>query len=860
MTTYNTQNPIGSTDPRDLYDNAENLDELVNSQNKTEHNDRMGVQRKTWYGMEEEFDGDQARRENEHDAAQTYRANAFQASQDDREVEFNAAQDDREGVFNAYLVSAGYQFAGDYAAGIEITEYNQIVRDSSGEFWRLSGATPLPYTTDGSGLPEGGNFVAIGDAALRQELALPVSGGNGALHVSGAVIYVDSIADRDALPSGALVDGQVVHVRGAGEFSWDAAEQVWCYTDATKAEKMVGYHAKPIIRGLSSVGANYVIGSVGDDLYASSSSTIYVSRDVGQSWSVAHDFSVYGSLGGNASLWSTNDGEVIVCTGARLFKSAGWSADPQSATFTQVLGVADMAKDSFIRGWGISVVDNYVYVSEYGQPKPTGFFGYVSTDNGASFTQAFDLRDVVANSTNNAHNHGCCIDPYNNYRLWQITADSGNRGIHWSDDLGATWSTIPEVNLPVDGGSTPRQVQPTSIIATENGLVLASDSRPNGIWFIPRDDRYDSDPHLEVLYTLRTGTNSLTHIGSKQIVVGNVVYTEFAVSTGIPSFVTATDHTTGEVWRVWDGWPVGSKVPQVEPNPLGTHNIFYVQDSLVVLTGGGELQVCPVYAASVPRDNSREMYDTGNVIGGYANPSQDSVAVGMLSSAGGLEAAALGSGTDASGSRSVALGAGSIATASEAVAIGDRAKSSGLRAVAHGMLASASDNDSLAIGYQASSTAAACVAIGQGALGRAAGGVAIGQNADSSSGAFGVAIGADTNSSNRGVAIGNLANGGGKIQPVVIGYNASTNQNYGIAIGASAKALHTNSIALGREVETTEFGQIKLPGSHVELGNTTYPSTPPAGNARLFVWSNGGVQTLSIHFANGSVKEIATDV
>lgn len=54
MTTYNTRNPIGSTDPRDLYDNSQNLDELINARDKTVSPDRFGVKRKTWHGIEQE--------------------------------------------------------------------------------------------------------------------------------------------------------------------------------------------------------------------------------------------------------------------------------------------------------------------------------------------------------------------------------------------------------------------------------------------------------------------------------------------------------------------------------------------------------------------------------------------------------------------------------------------------------------------------------------------------------------------------------------------------------------------------------------------------------------------------------------
>ena len=125
MVTYNTQNPIGSADPRDLYDNAQVIDDYANSGDATT-TDRLGVERATIAGI---------------DAA----------------------------ARNA-IANAGYEFVGDYAAGIELTAYNQVVRDTSGEFWRVSGSTALPYTTTGTGMSEGGAFVTVGDAALRQEV------------------------------------------------------------------------------------------------------------------------------------------------------------------------------------------------------------------------------------------------------------------------------------------------------------------------------------------------------------------------------------------------------------------------------------------------------------------------------------------------------------------------------------------------------------------------------------------------------------------------------------------------------------------------------------------------------------------
>lgn len=131
-----------------------------------------------------------------------------------------------QGRIESVIQSSGYQFVGDYEAGIELTEYNQVIRDANGEFWRVSGSQSLPYTTTGAGLPEGGDFVTVGDAALRQELDGDVANGQGALLVRGAVIYVDTIADLQTLPTSELVDGQRVATPQGG-YVWSAANQKW---------------------------------------------------------------------------------------------------------------------------------------------------------------------------------------------------------------------------------------------------------------------------------------------------------------------------------------------------------------------------------------------------------------------------------------------------------------------------------------------------------------------------------------------------------------------------------------------------------------------------------------------------------
>ncbi|MDW5499854.1 hypothetical protein R6Y99_08645 [Pseudomonas lundensis] len=51
MTTYNTGNPLGSTDPRDLFDNAQNYDGAING-TAEKWTDRLGRERLTWDGMQ----------------------------------------------------------------------------------------------------------------------------------------------------------------------------------------------------------------------------------------------------------------------------------------------------------------------------------------------------------------------------------------------------------------------------------------------------------------------------------------------------------------------------------------------------------------------------------------------------------------------------------------------------------------------------------------------------------------------------------------------------------------------------------------------------------------------------------------
>lgn len=182
---FNTGNALGSTDPRDLSDNAENLDRFANGTDPA-YNDRLSKSRKSLAGMESDFASDQA---------------------------------SRATTFANFLASSGYVGTGtggaieDYAGGIEITEYNQIIRES-GEFYRAKASLSLPYTTTGTWI--GGDetrFVAVGDAALRQEI------GSG-------IFRADSLANLES--TNGRFDGDAARlVSGTGrdgDFRWNASD------------------------------------------------------------------------------------------------------------------------------------------------------------------------------------------------------------------------------------------------------------------------------------------------------------------------------------------------------------------------------------------------------------------------------------------------------------------------------------------------------------------------------------------------------------------------------------------------------------------------------------------------------------
>lgn len=140
---YNTGNPLGSKDPRDLYDNTTNFDKYSVGADPMYPN-RFGVMKLSIEGQQQ----------------------AFQSAQDGR-----AAQ------FEAVLAGIGFVWVGDYGTGVTF-ETRQQYTVRGGLAYTVANDTTLPFTLTGTWATDQPKLKLISsDQILRNDLA----NGNGSL-------------------------------------------------------------------------------------------------------------------------------------------------------------------------------------------------------------------------------------------------------------------------------------------------------------------------------------------------------------------------------------------------------------------------------------------------------------------------------------------------------------------------------------------------------------------------------------------------------------------------------------------------------------------------------------------------------
>ncbi|MCQ0659363.1 hypothetical protein [Klebsiella pneumoniae] len=207
MSTYKTKNPLGSAAVKDLYDNAENVDKFVNDRTKEELEDRLGVLRKTWHGMEMIFS---------------------------RFIDYITGRGEQA------VAAIGWQELGNWAVGLAVDNRQQIVY-YNGSWYKYLGelehviAGDSPENDGGVWSAENpsGNWSNIGDAALRSKLGsgegfklVGQFGSIGELRGYSPSTDGESVLVKSYNPGYAVVADSP---RGGGEFYYDA-------TDTTSAD------------------------------------------------------------------------------------------------------------------------------------------------------------------------------------------------------------------------------------------------------------------------------------------------------------------------------------------------------------------------------------------------------------------------------------------------------------------------------------------------------------------------------------------------------------------------------------------------------------------------------------------------
>lgn len=173
---YKTGNPIGSTSPKDLSDNAQNLDLLMLG-DKQAYPDRKGVSRKSWKGMEAEYDSAHSARVAQYTADKLFRDTVFGNDQSERyaafasmSADFGRDQAQRVIDFALLMRNTGYEVPVSYAPGILIARTTQTLTYLGNQYRVKIDSLPLITSTWDADAPK---MALIGDASLRQELTGP---------------------------------------------------------------------------------------------------------------------------------------------------------------------------------------------------------------------------------------------------------------------------------------------------------------------------------------------------------------------------------------------------------------------------------------------------------------------------------------------------------------------------------------------------------------------------------------------------------------------------------------------------------------------------------------------------------------
>lgn len=236
---YSTGNPVepsGSTDPRDLRDNAQILDQLVNGSSLTWPG-RLGKALKTWTGMQ--FD------------------------------------------FSNQLQNIGWEaIYVQYAAGGVVDRANQLVQypANTGDLYKVKNPSSLPLTLTGTWATDAPKLVSVGDASVRQYVQPFLNAGffqpsdldlTGTTDQSAKILGYLSLYKRVRLPVGRIKAAELIvptgcTLVGAGSTLMNRSTKQWSSGGTT------------VIGTIGFTGSNScVLGSMNVDAFATGNNAVF---------------------------------------------------------------------------------------------------------------------------------------------------------------------------------------------------------------------------------------------------------------------------------------------------------------------------------------------------------------------------------------------------------------------------------------------------------------------------------------------------------------------------------------------------------------------------------------------------------
>lgn len=547
------------------------------------------------------------------------------------------------------------------------------------------------------------------------------------------------------------------------------------------------------------------------------------------------------------------DGEVLVSTPTVVYRSTGWAGG--SPTWATVL---TNPTASYFYPWGFDGDGTKFIIVHYGGSNPGAYrawsrYGWISLDGGLTWTVKWDT-EAIFGAENNAltHLHGACYDPWEDRFFINEGHEPAMTGVYMSTDDGDTWTRLTYGTS--FHGDTPGN-SPTTIVATDHGIVMGTDDPTNGLVVLPR-----GADQIERAWS-RMGISNTTllgyaHMGTRDPNTG-IVYNVYELNQTYANDIGAS--VSGS-----DGQVAAQVAQLTEPTHYLWRRVVVDDDGNLLAWEQSQNQILRAKTSGMGA-RPAHLLDTGRVLGGSNIGSRGALAVGAEAVvSGGVIATAVGHKATASGNSGTAVGASSVSTGNgQALGVSSTAGPSGtavgvsaygLNGTAVGSSARAPRTDNLAVGNTARAATDAD--------GNVVHATAVGPTARASgAGGYTTALGsAAVASGDRSTALGAAAQAT-TVRATAVGQNAqATTALYGVAIGADATCTHQDSVALGRGSTTTTSLQVQIGGRHIAMLEVSDPAAAPVDGARLYARDNGAGKTqLCVRFATGATQVIATE-